>query len=161
MGVVARVTFTFVFLMVALRVIGKRELSQLSPFELITLLLIPDIFQQALIRDDFSVTSASVAAATLLSLVYITSLLSYRFKRVGRLMEGAPAVLAHDGALVPRQLDRQRVSPEDIFAEMHRAGLERLDQVRWVILGTDGRIAVVPKATPGLPVNPPEGHPLG
>lgn len=160
MDVVLRVTFTFVVLMLALRVIGKRELNQLSPFELITLLLIPDIFQQALIRDDFSMTTATVAVATLLSLVYFTSLVSYRFRPVARLMEGRPAVLVCDGQLITRHLDRERVTPDDIFAEMHRAGLVHLEQVQWAILETDGRITIVPRPPRGLPVNPGDEHAL-
>jgi uncharacterized membrane protein YcaP (DUF421 family) len=73
METVARVSVVYVLLLAAMRVLGKRELSQLSPFELVTLLLIPEMFQQALVRDDFSMVTALVASATLLSLVYLTS----------------------------------------------------------------------------------------
>lgn len=116
-----------------------------------TLLLIPEIFSQALVREDFSMMNAMVGAATLLSLVFLTTLVSYRFKRAGEVVEGQPTVLVSDGRLVGGNLDTERVSPDEIYAEMHKAGLDRIEQVRWAILETDGRISLVPKRGPASP----------
>ena len=104
METVVRVLFVYVFLMFALRVMGKREFSEFSPLELVVLLLIPEMLQQALVGHDPSLTNALVATCTLLLAVFGTSLLSYLRPGVERAVESEPSVLAHDGKLVERNL---------------------------------------------------------
>jgi uncharacterized membrane protein YcaP (DUF421 family) len=140
---VIRIAFIYFFLMLALRIMGKRELSEMSPFELVTLLMVPEIFSTALAREDFSMTHATVGVATLFTLVFLTSLVTFRFKRVERIVEGEPTVLVHDGRFVEKHLKRERVTPEEVFTEMHKVGLEDLKQVRWAILEVDGKIAII------------------
>lgn len=150
MDIVVRITVIYVFLLAALRLMGKREFGQLSPFELVTLLLIPEILTEALHAGDTSLTAAFVGTSTLLSLVFLTSVLAYRSPRVGRLTEGVPVILVQRGSLVTFALHRERITPDEIFSEMHKAGLERLEQVKWGVLETDGRISFVPWETPGV-----------
>jgi uncharacterized membrane protein YcaP (DUF421 family) len=147
-----RVAYVYFFLMVGFRLLGKRELSQLSPFELVTLLLIPEIFSDALARQDFSMTNATVGACALLSLVFLSSLAMFRFPSLDRLCAGEPSVLAHDGKFVERNLSRERVTPAEIYGEMHRVGLEDLRQIRWAILETDGKISIIPADANGTPI---------
>jgi uncharacterized membrane protein YcaP (DUF421 family) len=144
METVMRVVLIYLFLMVALRLMGKREFGELAPFDFVVLLLIPEMFSQAILREDFSLTNAVVAVSTLLTLVFATSLLNYRFRAFGRMVAGAPAVLVRHGLLVPKHLDRERVSPGEVLDAMHAAGLHRMNEVRWAILETDGRITVIP-----------------
>lgn len=153
MDTVLRIAYVYFVLMVALRVIGKRELSELSPFQLVTLLLIPEIFSDALARDDFSMTNATVAVATLLTLVFLTSVLTFRFPRLERVVGGEPTILVRHGKLLDRNLGRERVTPGEIFAEMHKSGLEELRQVRWAILEVDGKISVIPADASGTPAD--------
>lgn len=145
MDTVIRIAFIYFFLMIALRIMGKRELSEMSPFELVTLLMIPEIFSTALARQDYSMTHATIGAATLFTLVFLTSLVTFRFKRVEQIVEGTPTILVHDGRLIEQNLKRERVTAEEVFAEMHQAGLEDLSQVQWAILEVDGKIAIVSK----------------
>lgn len=145
METVIRVFIVYVMLLIAFRVIGKRELSKLSPFELVTLLIVPEIFQQALMREDFSMTNAIVATSTLLSLVFVTSVFSYRWQAVHRLTSGYPTVLVHEGELLRAHMDQERVPAEEILAEVHKAGLEHIEQVKWAILEEDGKISVIPR----------------
>jgi uncharacterized membrane protein YcaP (DUF421 family) len=158
MDSVLRIAYVYFLLMVAFRLVGKRELGQLSPFELVTLLLIPEIFSNALARGDFSMTTATAGAFALLSLVFLTSLATFRFRRLDRLCAGDPTVLVHDGKFLERNLSRERVTPEEIYGEMHKAGLEDLRQVRWAILETDGRIAIIPAHASGTPVRTQSKH---
>lgn len=144
MEIVLRVTLVYFFLMLALRMMGKREFGELAPFELLTLLLIPEILTQALTGDDASLTGAIIGVCTLLSLVFLTSVLAYRSPAFGRLSEGEPVVLVRHGYLVPSAMHRERISPDEILAEMHKAGLERMEQVKWAVLETDGKISIVP-----------------
>ena len=139
MDSILRIAYVYILLLVAFRLLGKRELSQLSPFELVTLLLIPELFSDALARGDFSMTSATASALALLSLVFLTSVMTFRFPRLDRMCAGSPTVLAHEGKFLDRNLSRERVTPAEIYGEMHKAGLEELRRVRWAILETDGK----------------------
>jgi uncharacterized membrane protein YcaP (DUF421 family) len=144
MEVVVRVTVVYLFLMVGLRVIGKREFGQLTPFELVTLLLIPEIVTDALTGPDHSVTAAIIGVTTLLTLVFLLSLFAYRFPPFGRLTEGKPALLARQGGLVAETMHRERVAPDEIGLELHKYGLEHVSQVKWALLEVDGSITLVP-----------------
>jgi uncharacterized membrane protein YcaP (DUF421 family) len=151
MDTVIRIAFIYFFLMIALRIMGKRELSEMSPFELVTLLMIPEIFSTALARQDYSMTHATIGVATLFTLVFVTSLLSFRFKRVEQIVEGTPTILVHDGRLIEQNLKRERVTAEEVFAEMHHSGLEDLSQVQWAILEVDGKIAIISTNSEQMP----------
>lgn len=144
MDTVLRVAFVYIFLIVGLRVMGKREFSQLSPLELVTLLLIPDILSQGILREDHSLTNGVIAIGTLFSLVFISSILQHHSKAFAKSVSGEPSVLVENGRFIPDHLNRERVSPEEIFDHMHESGIERLEQVKWAILETDGKISIIP-----------------
>jgi uncharacterized membrane protein YcaP (DUF421 family) len=144
METVFRVAFVYLFVWACFRMLGKRELTQMSPFELVTLLFIPQLFSRALTRQDYSMTNAIIGATTLFLLVFLTSAASYRYRRVARVVQAQPTVLVRHGQLVEAHLNRERISVHDIFCAMHQVGLERLDQLEWGILEGDGKIALVP-----------------
>ncbi len=145
METVIRITLIYVAVLVGLHLLGKREFSQLSPLELVTLLLIPELVAQATVRDDFSLTNSLVALTTLLSLVFVSSVLIYKSRKFEQVIEGTPAVLVAHGQLVVENLNKERVTPDEIFSEMHQAGLEHLSQVKWAVLEDDGKISIVPE----------------
>lgn len=144
MDTVFRVAAIYLFVFAALRVMGKREFGQLSPLELVTLLMIPEIVSQALTGDDYSVTNAAIGVATLLVLVFATSMLMHRFKKAEHIITGEPSVLVRHGKMLEGAMNAARVSADEVFEEMHQAGLLTLDQVDWAILEPGGRIAIVP-----------------
>jgi uncharacterized membrane protein YcaP (DUF421 family) len=134
----------YLFLMLALRVMGKREFGQLSPMELVSLLMIPELVSNALQSEDFSIIDALVAVSTLLSLVMLTSMLMHQSKKAEKIISAEPAVLVHHSQYAVDNMNRERVTAEEIFSEMHKSGLEHLDQVKWAILESDGSITVIP-----------------
>lgn len=144
METVFRVAFVYIFVWACFRILGKRELTQMSPFELVTLLFIPQLFSRALTRQDYSMTNAVIGASTLFLLVFLTSAASYRSNRFARIVEAQPRVLVRRGQLVEAHLDRERIPARDVFSAMHKVGLERLDQVEWAILEGDGKISLIP-----------------
>jgi uncharacterized membrane protein YcaP (DUF421 family) len=144
MDIVARVALIYLFLMVALRLMGKREFGELTPFELVTLLLIPEIVSKALTGEDYSFTAAVIGVSTLLALVLVTSILAYRFPGLGRLLEGEPRILARQGEFVTDALNRERIAPEEIGIAMHKYGIEALADVKWAMLEVDGSITIIP-----------------
>lgn len=148
METVFRVVIVYVVILAGLRVLGKRDVGQLSPLELITLILIPDLVSQGVVRSDYSLTNSLIAVTTLFSLVFLVSLCSHRFKKIEKTIGGEPTLLVAKGRLLTRNLNRERIAPEEIYSEMHKAGLDKLSAVRWAVLETDGRIAIVPEHSP-------------
>lgn len=144
METVLRVAIIYLFVLVGLRILGKREFGQLSPLELVSLLMIPEIVSQSLIGSDFSLTTGLTGVATLLVLVFFTSLLVQRFERVEHLVAGQPTLLVHEGTFLAHAMNRMRVTPHEVYTELRKAGLSELSQVKWAILEPDGSIALVP-----------------
>ena len=146
---VIRVAIVYLFVLFALRLLGKREFGDLSPMEFVMLMLIPDIVAQGILDEDYSLTNALVAVSTIMLLVVLTSMLTHVNRRAGLAVSPRPTVLLFDGDLYTSNLDRERVSPDEILQVARESGLETLDQVRWAILQSDGRIAIVPKPREG------------
>lgn len=144
MDIVVRVTVVYAVLLFVFRVLGKRELGSLTPFELVTLMIIPELVSESLDDGVQSLTNALVGVLTLALLVFATSLAKHRFEKVGRVLDNQPTLLVANGRLLTSELDHERVSPDEIYAEMHQVGLERLEQVRWAVLESDGKISIVP-----------------
>lgn len=89
-------------------------------------------------------TNGVIGATTLFMLVFLTSAATFRSIRFSRIMQAQPTVLVHHGVLIEHHINRERISPDDIIAAMHKVGLERIEQVEWAILEGDGKIALIP-----------------
>ena len=127
MQTVIRVIVMYFMVWGAFRILGKRELSRMSPLELVLVLFIPQLFSRALTRQDYSFTNAMIGATTLLSLVFLSSALSYRFKGVAYVMVPKPTVLVEHGRFVAQALNEERISPRDVFDAMQKAGIVALE----------------------------------
>lgn len=154
METVLWVVVFYVLVFAGLRVLGKRQFGELSPFQLVTLLLIPELVQPAITREDYSAVNAAVAICTLLLLSLAFSLVAQRSERAEAVLEGNPTVLAYDGRLVPRALEAERTTASEVQTALRRAGLSRLEQVQWALLEPDGRISVIPRGRIGSPLEP-------
>jgi uncharacterized membrane protein YcaP (DUF421 family) len=148
METVLRVAVAYLFVMVGLRLVGKRTLGELSAADLVVLMLIPELFSQAIAREDFSMTNGMVAVSSLLLLVFVTETLTYRFPKLDTLVNGRPVTVVGHGRLRAKHMDLERLSAEEIQDAMHRAGLERVEQVKWAVLYPDGTVAVAPWKQP-------------
>ncbi len=144
-GVVVRVALVYGLVLACLRVLGKRELSQMTPFEFVALVLIPQLFRNAILQDDATLLTACVGATTLFTLVFATSVLSYRWTAVAAVVEPGPTVLFLHGAMIATACDQERVTRDDIESAAHRSGLSGLDDIDRAILEPDGRIAIIPR----------------
>jgi uncharacterized membrane protein YcaP (DUF421 family) len=145
METVIRVVIVYAAILVGLRLMGKRDFGELSPLELITLILIPDLVSQGVVRSDYSLTNSLIAIMTLFSLVLIISVFSHRFKKLEKLIDSEPTLLVAKGRFLTNNLNSERISPDEIYGEMHKAGVDKLSRVRWAVLESDGRIAIVPE----------------
>lgn len=130
-------------MLVGLRVTGKRQAGQMTPFDLVLLLLIANAVQNAMTGPDTSVLGGVLAAATLLVANTLIGQARRRIPRFGRLVEGAPTVLIKDGQLQQRNLDREDMTEDELMAGLRDHGVDNMADVALAELEVDGTISVV------------------
>src|SRR5206468_1145992 len=123
MDIVVRAAVAFFFIFFLTRVIGRRELNSLEPFDLILLVMLGDLVQQGVTQNDFSVTGLLLAAGTVAILTLLVSFLSFRFPRLRPVLDGEPIVLVQDGKPLERNLHRERLTLEEIAAEARKQSI--------------------------------------
>lgn len=156
METVIRVVVIYLFLLFAMRLLGKREFGQLSPHEFIVLLIIPEMVSTSLNKNDKSLTNGLVGVTTIFMLVVLTSILSHRFKKVEDVVSDTAMVLVHNGRVFEHTLNKERVTPEEILSEARKSGVDSLDEIRWAIIEADGTISIVPMEEGGGNNRPPK-----
>ena len=142
---VLRPVIVYVFLILGLRVAGKRELAQLNPFDLIVLLTLSNTVQNAIIGDDNSVTGGLIGAATLLLVNYLVVRFLYRHERLERLIEGEPDVLIDRGEVKLDRLRAESLTRAELEAAAHRQGFGSLAEVDRAVLEPGGVLSFIAK----------------
>lgn len=145
MDIVIRAAVIFVFIWVLMRIIGRRELSSMEPFDLILLVVIGDLIQQGVTQQDLSVTGAALAATTIALLAMLLTWLNYRFPKLRPALEGRPVVLVEDGKAIERNLKRERITLEELAAQARLKEIDSIADVRWAVLETSGAISFIPR----------------
>jgi uncharacterized membrane protein YcaP (DUF421 family) len=146
MDIVLRGIVVFVFLFVLVRVMGRRELSSLEPFDLILLIILGDAVQQGLTQDDYSLTGAMLAVGTIATLQVATSWLNFRVPRLRPILDGEPIVIVQDGRPIERNLRRERLTHDDLAEAARTQGIAKLDDVAWAVMETSGTISFIKKS---------------
>jgi uncharacterized membrane protein YcaP (DUF421 family) len=146
MDIVLRAVAVFFFLYVLMRVIGRRELSTLEPFDLILLVILGDAVQQGLTQDDYSLTGGFLAVGTIAILQLGTSFVNFHFPRLRAILDGEPIVVVQDGKPIERNLKRERVTVEDLLSAARRQSIAKLDDVAWAVMETSGEITFIKKS---------------
>jgi uncharacterized membrane protein YcaP (DUF421 family) len=131
------------FLLASFRLSGKRQLGQMTPFDLVVLLIISNVVQNALIGNDNSLGGGLVGAATILVLNALLAWVTYRSKRVQRIVEHAPTILVRHGQILWANLERERLSLSEFHAALRREGIVTVDGLRYVLLEHDGHLSVI------------------
>jgi len=142
---ILRPVVVYVFLIVGLRLAGKRELAQLNPFDLVVLLTISNTVQNAIIGEDNSVTGGLIGAATLLLVNYGVVRYLYGHERLDKLIEGDPDVLIENGVVKMERLKAELITINELQAAAHRQGFGGLDEIDRAILESGGGIAFFAK----------------
>lgn len=141
MDIVLRASAIFILLYVLLRLYGKRQLGQMTPFEFVALVVIGDFVQQAITHNDFSVTGGVLAVATFGFWSLVLGWISYRSDTMRRLLEGEPRILIREGRMLDKVLERDKVTEAEVLSEMRLAGIARVEEVEWGILEPSGKIS--------------------
>jgi uncharacterized membrane protein YcaP (DUF421 family) len=143
MDLVFRALAIYVIVFVFTRVVGRRELSSLQPFDLILLVVIGDLVQQGVTQNDMSATGVLVVLSTIGVAQVATSYLSFRFRRLRPMLQGEPIVLVENGRIIEANLRRERLSTDDLAEQARRSDIESLDQVKWAVLETNGEVSFI------------------
>jgi uncharacterized membrane protein YcaP (DUF421 family) len=144
--IVVRATVAYAFILLMMRIVGRRELSTLEPFDLIMLVVIGDLIQQGVTQNDFSVTGLLIAGGTIAALQTGVSFLGYRFSdRVGMALDGEPMVLVEDGKLIERNAKRERLTRDEVYEQARKQNIGSLEEVAWAILETTGEVTFIKK----------------
>ncbi len=141
MDIVLRASAIFLLLFVLLRLYGKRQLGQMTPFEFVALVVVGDFVQQAITHNDFSITGGVLAVATFGFWSLLFGWISYRSDTMRRLFEGQPRILIQDGKLLEAILERDKITEAEVLSEMRLAGIARIAEVQWGILEPSGKIS--------------------
>ena len=142
---ILRGLIVYVFLIVLLRVTGKRQVGQLAPFDLVLLLVLSNAVQNAMTGGDNSVLGGLISASVLVLLNYAAGILTYRSKKLESLFEGRPEVLVHNGKVFTDVLEREKLTHHELNAALREAGIACVEQVHYAILENNGKISVQPK----------------
>src|ERR687886_755601 len=145
MDLVLRASFTFFFIYLLTRVIGRRELSSLEPFDLILLIVLGDAVQQGLTQDDYSVTGAFIVVGVFAVLQVGVSYLSFRVPALRPVLDGEAIVVVEDGKPIEKNLKRERLSVEELMEEARQQQVGSLDEIQWAVLETSGQISFIKK----------------
>jgi uncharacterized membrane protein YcaP (DUF421 family) len=143
MEIVVRAAITFVFLMILTRAVGKKELSQLSPFELILMVTIGDLVQQGVTQEDQSLTGAFLAVTTIAILMVGLSFIEFRWHRTRRLIRGIPVVIVRNGRPVEEVMKLERLNIEELLEGAREQGIADLAEVKLAVLEPDGRFSFI------------------
>ena len=143
LDVAGRTAITYLALLLGLRLTGKRQIGQFTPFDLLLLLLLANSVQNAMVGPDVSLRGGLVAAATLLVLNGVVAAVSRRTRGVARILEGMPTILIRHGLVLDENLKREGISREDLLRALREHGVENPELVRSAILEVDGAISVL------------------
>jgi uncharacterized membrane protein YcaP (DUF421 family) len=141
---VARAVVVFVVVFLVTRVVGRRELSTMEPFDLILLIVTGDLVQQGVTQSDYSLTGALTVIATIALLTVALSYLSFKVPRLRPVLDGEPLVLVQDGEVIERNLRRERITIEELLAAARQQQIGSLAKVRFAVLETNGAISFIP-----------------
>lgn len=137
----------YIFVLLIVRLSGRRTLAQMTPFDLVLVLIVAETTQQALLGDDYSMTNSVLLILTLFTLDIALSYVKRRSRGVDKWLDGTPTLLIANGRPVDEALRRTRVGLNDVMEAARKLhGLERLEQVKYAVLEPAGEISIIPAA---------------
>jgi uncharacterized membrane protein YcaP (DUF421 family) len=145
MDIAIRSAVIFVFIYVLMRIVGRRELSSLEPFDLILLVVLGDSVQQAVTQDDYSVTGAVIVVATIALLQVSVSYLNFKVPRLRPILDGEPIVIVQHGKVIEGNARRERLTLDDIAEAARLQQIASLEDVQWAVLETSGEMSFIEK----------------
>lgn len=144
-NIILRSLAVYVFIILAIRLFGKKELSQLSITDLVLILLISNAVQNAMVGPDSSLSGGLVAALTLFVLNYLIKIISFKSKVFSKVLEGEPVMLVYKGFVKNKNLQNQKITIEELEAVAREHGVKNIKDAELIMLEKDGSISVISK----------------
>jgi uncharacterized membrane protein YcaP (DUF421 family) len=141
MDLVGRAFVMFLLILLLVRVVNRRELSKMEPYDLVLLIVLGDLVQQGITQNDYSVTGAAIVIVTMTLLSIFTAYIAYRLPRFGRVLDGEPVILLENGRPLEKNLRRERISIGELAAEARQNDIADLGSIRFAVLETSGAIS--------------------
>ena len=148
---ILRSLIVYFFLLLMLRLLGKREVAQMTVFDLVVLLILSNVLQNAMIGPDNSVTGGLIGATAILIANWVMGRLAFQSKWFGRAIEGVPVLLVHHGQFVEPNLRRESISKEDVLSTLRTQGVFHLHEVRVAVLEPSGKLSVMKEESLSVP----------
>ena len=158
MEIILRATAIYFFLWMLTRALGKRELAEMTAFELLLLIVVGDLIQQGVTQEDTSVTGAILAVGTIAVWILIFSWLGFRFRPAQRLIEGVPIVVVRDGRPVEQALRLERVTLDELLESARHQGIGNLRDVKIAVLEPSGQFSFLKQSGDEEQQDAPERH---
>src|SRR6266568_3127364 len=136
----------YAFLLIILRISGKRQVGQLAPFDLVLLLVLSNAVQNAMNGGDNSYTAGVILATTLIALNYGVGLATARSKWLEKIIEGRPRILIHNGTVLEDVMAREQITHHELMAALRTAGCANIHEVHFAVLENNGQISVVQRS---------------
>ena len=146
MEIVLRSAAVFLFLWLVMRITGRRELTQLTAFELVLLIVMGDLIQQGVTQSDYSFTGLLLSVGTFAALTVALSFLGFRFPRLRPVLEAGPLIIVQDGKLIEKNLRKERLTPEEVAGEARQQQIASIEDVAWGVLEGSGKMSFIPKS---------------
>ncbi|HZX78473.1 DUF421 domain-containing protein [Lysobacter sp.] len=144
---VIRGVTVYLFLWLIFRISGKRTLAETSPFELVLLLIISEVTNQAMVDSDHSITNSFLLIMTLVGMSVLLSFIKHRWPAASRIFEGLPLPLIRNGERLQKNMDKSRVDEEEILMSARlNQGVEKMDDIKEATVENDGQISIVPRS---------------
>ncbi len=159
MEIIVRATVIYFFLWMLTRALGKRELAEMTAFELMLLVVVGDLIQQGVTQEDMSITGAMLAVGTIAAWILVFSWLGWRFRSARNLIEGVPVVVVRDGKPIEPALRLERVTLDELLESARNHGIDNLRDVELAILEPSGQFSFLQSKSSGDEQQPaPEKH---
>jgi uncharacterized membrane protein YcaP (DUF421 family) len=156
MEIIVRATAIYLFLWMLTRALGKRELAEMTAFELLLLMVVGDLIQQGVTQEDTSITGAMLAVGTIGAWILIFSFLGYRFRPVRNLIEGVPVVVVRDGRPIEPALRLERVVLDELLESARNQGIANLRDIDLAILEPSGKFSFLKQSKDSEPQGAPD-----
>ena len=142
---ILRSAVVYVFLLIAIRLTGRRQVGQLSPLDFILLLILSNSVQNSINAGDNSLVGGLISATTLIALHWSLSFITFKSKTAADLLDGTPEILVHNGKIMQQTLDEEQITRDDLDAMLRKNGVEKLEEVRYLVLEANGAINLIKK----------------
>lgn len=141
--IIGRSFVVYLFIIIGIRVFGKKELSQLSIIDLVFILLISNSVQNAMVGPDSTLIGGIVAATSLFLVNYLFKQLLFRNKKISSFIQGSPVLLIHNGNILEKNLKSEKITMDELSAAVREHGVEKIEDVNLAVLEVDGNISIL------------------